>query len=128
VIHDHGGSMPPKHLDTALDLIEIERTHRAELPDARHPMDMAVGDHHIGPRGTRAVEVSCRRDVCTSARGEHLLVVGQAIANSRLAIPHKVVEVGHRGQRRLGKDAVAEGGCTGVNAPHEASRGSVAQR
>ena len=71
--------MPPMNLGAALDMVEIERTDRDETPDTRHPMHMPIGDHHVGPRSTRAVEVSCRRDVCTSARGQDLLVLGQAI-------------------------------------------------
>ena len=88
VFHDHRGSVPPMNLSTGLDLIEIERTDHAEPPDTRHPMHATVGDHDIGPCSTGAVEVACRRDVCTSANGEYQLVLGQAIANSCLAIPH----------------------------------------
>ena len=99
VIHDHRGSMPPMNLDTGLDLIEIERTDRAEPLDARHPMHTTVGDHHVGPSCARAVEVSCRRDVCTSTRAEYLLLVGQEIAYSCLANPHQVTEVGHQVSR-----------------------------
>lgn len=99
VIHDHRGSMPPMNLDTGLDLIEIERTDRAEPHDARHPMHATVGDHHVGPSCARAVEVSCRRDVCTSTRAEYLLLVGQKIAYSCLANPHQVTEVGHQVSR-----------------------------
>ena len=69
-------------LGTARDLIEIERTDRGRHPDTRHPMHMTVGDHHVGPRGSRAVEVPCRRDVRASAGGEDLLVPGQAFATA----------------------------------------------
>jgi hypothetical protein len=87
------------NLDTGLDLIEIERTDRSEPPDARHPMHTTVGDHHVRPCSAGAVEVSCRRDVCTSTRGEYLLLVGQEIACCCLAHPHQVAEVGHQGVR-----------------------------
>ena len=99
VIHDHRGSMAPMNLDTGPDLIEIERTDRAKHLDARHPVHMTVGDHHVGPSSARAVEVPCRRDVCTSTRAEYLLFVGQEIAYSRRANPHQVAEVGHRVSR-----------------------------
>ena len=90
VMHNHRGSMPLMNLDTGLDLIEIERTDRSEPPDARHPMHTTVGDHHVGPCSARAVEVSCRRDVCTSTRGEYLLLVDQEIAYCCFANPHRV--------------------------------------
>ena len=96
VIHDHRGSMPPMNLDTRLDLIEIERTDRAEPLDIGHPMHTTVGDHHVGPSSTCAVEVSCRRDVCTSTRGEYLLLVGQEVPYRCLANPHQLAQVGHQ--------------------------------
>ena len=96
VIHDHRGSMPPMNLDTGLDSIEIERRDRPEPSDARHPMHATACDHHVRPSSARAVEVSCRRDVCTSTRGEYVLLVGQEIAYCCLANPHQVADVGHQ--------------------------------
>ena len=100
VIHDHRGSMQPKDLGTARDLIEVERTDRGRHPDTRHPMHMTVGDHHVGPTGSPAVEIPCRRDVCAPAGRENLLVPGQAFADCCSTIPHEVAEVGHLAQRR----------------------------
>jgi hypothetical protein len=100
VIHDHRGSMPPKDLGTARDVIEVERTDRGRHPDIRHPMHMTAGDHHVGPTGSPAVEIPCRRDVCAPAGRENLLVPGQAFADRCSTVPHEVAEVGHLVQRR----------------------------
>ena len=122
MIHDHRGSMPPMNLDTGLDLIEIERTDRAEQLDARHPMHTTVGDHHVGPSCARAVEVSCRRDVCTSTRAEYLLLVGQETSYSCLANPHHVTEVGHQGQARSRRTQLACPGMARSNVSAEHGR------
>jgi hypothetical protein len=104
MIHDHPGSMPPKDLGTARDVIEVEGTDRGKQPDTRHPMHMTVGDHHVGPTGSPAVEIPCRRDVCASAGRENLLVPGQAFADCCSTVPHEVAEVGHLVQRRPSRE------------------------
>jgi hypothetical protein len=95
VPQDHCGSMPPMNLGAGLDVIEVEGTDGSQSPDTRHPMNMTVRDHHIGPCGPSAIEVSRCRDVCASTDGEDLLGVRQAIAYCRFATPHQVGEVGH---------------------------------